>query len=94
MVAPTPPVILTEDDHLAIIGLGGVGANEARHVDSRVRAAGLGRGPGPGPPGPASGPFARVAVDPAHPLSPSGQERPLCARGGGDMGHEGEGATS
>ena len=45
-------------------------------------------------PRPASGPFARVAVDPAHPLSPSGQERPLCARGGGDMGHEGEGATS
>ena len=53
-------------------------------------------GPGAvrGAPGTASGPFARVAVDPAHPLSPSGQERPLCARGGGDMGHEGEGATS
>ena len=48
----------------------------------------------PGAPGTASGPFVRVAVDPAHPLSPSGQERPLCARGGGDMGHEGEGATS
>ena len=25
-MAPTPPVILTEDVHLAIIGLGGVGA--------------------------------------------------------------------
>ena len=66
VVAPTPPVILTEDDHLAIIGLGGVGANEARHVDSRVRAAGRA----------------------------GSSRRPLCARGGGDMGHEGEGATS
>ena len=53
-----------------------------------------GGGPGRAAPARPSGPFARVAVDPAHPLSPSGQERPLCARGGGDMGHEGEGATS
>lgn len=69
VVAPTPPVILTEDDHLAIIGLGGVGANEARHVNSRVRAAG------------------RAG-------SSRWGQRPLCARGGGDMGHESEGATS
>ena len=89
VVAPTPPVILTEDDHLAIIGLGGVGANEARHVDSRVRAAGRAGSSRWG-----QRPLCARGGGPGSPLPPSGQERPLRARGGGDMGHESEGAAS